>query len=218
MTAINRDALLQSDTVMPFHRDGAWRNSHSPYYRFAHHEAAEYSKTIDLLSRGEELLAAEQSNVGSEVAYEGGIFDDEDLLGLHEVAYRHSIGCHLFACMSLEGFLNTYGVRRLGERFYQQNLERMGISEKFAVIGMCCSQWVVAPDSEVCKDIRQLFDDRNRLVHPKTREIRWDRLEDAVYVHPSQLPVSDTMLRLERCIDFLVRADNSIVRNFYFRR
>ena len=85
-------------------------------------------------------------------------------------------------------------------------------------LGVCCRQWTVSPDSDVHKDFRQLFDDRNRLVHPKTREIRWDKLEDALYRHPSQIALHETMARLERCIDFLCQADSDIHRNFYFHR
>lgn len=202
--------------VMPLLRDGAWRDSHSPYYRYAYQEADAYDLAIERLAAGEAQLTSSRQAAGFDDEFANDVPDD--LLELHEAAYRHAISCHLFVCMALEGFINAYGVRRLGERFYQQNLERVGITEKLAILGVCCRQWTVSPDSDVHKDFRQLFDDRNRLVHPKTREIRWDKLEDALYRHPSQIALHETMARLERCIDFLCQADSDIHRNFYFYR
>lgn len=204
------------DSVMPLQREGAWRASHHPYYRYAYLEADAHAQAIENLTLAESQLAAARSATGQDEDLAGDIPDD--LLDLHDAAYRHAISCHLFVCMALEGFLNAYGVRRLGEQFYQQNLERMGITEKLAVLGLCCRQWMIWPDSDIYRDFRRLFDDRNQLVHPKTREIRWDRLDDALYIHPAKIALHETMARLERCIDFLCEADGDIYRNFYFHR
>lgn len=203
-------------SVMPLIRDGAWMGSHSPYYRYAYQEANSYALAIEQLTAGEAQLTATRLANGFDEEFANDLPDD--LLELHESAYRHAISCHLFVCMALEGFINAYGVRRLGERFYQQNLERVGITEKLAILGLCCRQWTIAPDSDVYRDFRQLFDDRNRLVHPKTREFRWEKLENALYRHPATIALHETMARLERCIDFLCEADSDIFRDFYFHR
>ncbi|WP_303637338.1 hypothetical protein [Stenotrophomonas tuberculopleuritidis] len=216
MNSTSQSAFDLEDAVMPLLRDGAWWDTHSPYYRYAYQEADAYVLAMERLTAGEAQWTKVHGAAGFNDVFASDVPDD--LIELHEAAYRHAISCHLFVCMALEGFINAYGVRRLGERFYQQNLERVGITEKLAILGVCCRQWTLAPDSEVRRDFRQLFDDRNRLVHPKTREMRWDRLEDALYGHPSEIALHETMARLERCIDFLCEADNDIHRDFYFRR
>ncbi|WP_171956528.1 hypothetical protein [Stenotrophomonas maltophilia] len=216
MNSSPQSAFDLDDLVMPLLRDGAWIGSHSPYYRYAYQEADAYRLAIEQLTAAEAQFAATRLATRFDEDLVNNLPDD--LLDLHEPAYRHAISCHLFVCMALEGFLNAYGVRRLGERFYQQNLERVGITEKLAILGLCCRQWTITPDSDAYRDFRQLFDDRNRLVHPKTREVRWDKLEDALYRHPAKIALHETMARLERCIDFLCEADRDIYRNFYFHR
>lgn len=78
----------------------------------------------------------------------------------------------VFASMAVESFLNLYGVRRLGENYYREHIERLPISVKLASILAACCDSLVDKEDEILKVLRRLFDRRNALVHPKTREIR----------------------------------------------
>lgn len=201
--------------IRPFMSPGGWWTSYSDYYRFAHAAHGEFL-LCDAKIRSEEKRISEDlrdSDLPSEYLQD---YVHDQVQHLHGDAYRAAISCRLYACMALEGFLNLYGVRRIGETFYQKNLERLGITEKLALIGACCSQWNIEEQPDVARDFRELFYARNRLVHPKTKEFGPDRIKQNVYIHPLELGISHHIARLERCIDFFVTSDKSLPRDFLF--
>jgi hypothetical protein len=71
--------------------------------------------------------------------------------------------------------VNEEGVAWLGESFYKENLERLGICQKIAVLHALKYAKRLPESNKVIKEVRSLFDFRNRLVHPKTRSVRKDR-------------------------------------------
>jgi len=78
----------------------------------------------------------------------------------------------LYSAMAVEGFLNDYGVRRLGEAYYQENLERLSPGRKTAALVLICTGTRLDPKDSLIQDVNALFALRNALVHPKTRESR----------------------------------------------
>lgn len=74
----------------------------------------------------------------------------------------------LYSCLAIEGFLNDYGVRRLGQVFYARNLERLSPTQKVSVLIATCRHQLLPPDAPILATVRRLFEARNRLVHPKT--------------------------------------------------
>jgi hypothetical protein len=74
------------------------------------------------------------------------------------------------AGMAVEGFLNYYGVKRLGEAFYNPSYERLSPAKKVAaLVATCCGQ-LLPSDSELMAVTKRLATARNALVHPKSRE------------------------------------------------
>ena len=74
--------------------------------------------------------------------------------------------------MAVEGFLNYYGVKRLGEAFYNVSYERLSPMKKVAaLVATCCGQ-LLSSDSELMVVTKRLAAARNALVHPKSREVR----------------------------------------------
>lgn len=201
--------------IRPFISLGGWWTSYSDYYRFAYAAHGDFLLCDEKIRTEENRISEELREFNFPSEHLQNCVHDQ-VRHLHNDAYRAAISCHLYACMALEGFLNLYGVRRLGENFYQKNLERLGITEKLALIGVCCSQWDIDEQPDVAKDFRDLFDARNRLVHPKTKEFRQDRMKQNAYIHPSELDISTHIARLERCIDFFVTSDKSLPRDFLF--
>jgi len=201
--------------VRPFLSEGGWWTAYSDYYRFACSMLNEFTRLTKQIEAEEERITKELQVQEFPVEY----FEQyvmSRVLHLHEDAYRVAISCHIYACMALEGFLNLYGVRRLGERFYQRYLERAGIMEKLALVGTCCGQWNIDEHPQAERDFREIFEARNRLVHPKTKEFRPDRIESNLYVHPSNIEITQHMQRLERCVDFFVSVDSTLPRDFLF--
>ena len=76
----------------------------------------------------------------------------------------------VLSAMAAEAFLNFYGVKRMGQKFYEGQYERLGLVQKLSgVVATCCG--VLLDDkSEIISVARALSEARNRLAHPKTRE------------------------------------------------
>ncbi len=78
----------------------------------------------------------------------------------------------IFAAMAVESFLNLYGVIRLGEEFYARTYERLSVSQKVSSLLATCCGALLAPQDEILSVVARLFERRNALVHPKTREVK----------------------------------------------
>jgi len=74
---------------------------------------------------------------------------------------------HLISCMSVEAFLNHYGVARLGEAFYKRNCERCTASQKVALLLLATSGKQLDENAELLVIVHRLFSRRNAFVHPK---------------------------------------------------
>ena len=75
------------------------------------------------------------------------------------------------SAMAVEMFLNYYGVVRLGESFYNANYERLSPTRKVAALLATCCKRHVTKDDPIIQVTRRLFDRRNALVHPKSRDL-----------------------------------------------
>jgi hypothetical protein len=60
-----------------------------------------------------------------------------------------SASAQIYCSMSVEAFLNFYGVCRLGEEFYKRNLERSGIVQKLETLLESCDGILLAADEEI---------------------------------------------------------------------
>jgi len=193
--------------IRPYATEGAWVSSHHFYYESAHKFRDEFKKILVTLSEEEEKLRSENSDMGPE-HIESFVCYKTD--GLREEAYRYATSSILFACMTVEGLVNDYGTIRLGGDFYKRNLERVGITEKLSLIILICIGVKLEKKDELFKRTRKLFDKRNSLVHPKTKEFDFRRSEDFITLHPSELSVEETIEDIEFIIERLNDMDPQI--------
>lgn len=124
------------------------------------------------LSESERI--AEEISEKSELQRTGKLDVDQYLAEkriLVERAELHAHAAVLFAAMAVEAFLNFYGVVRLSERFFTDNIERLNPNKKLAVLLATTCKTLLDPNSEIVAVTGRLFDGRNHLVHPKTKEM-----------------------------------------------
>lgn len=102
------------------------------------------------------------------------------------------------SAMAVEGFLNLYGVIRLGELFYHDNFERLSPPQKVAaLLGTCCGV-LIDNDNELIQVTRRIFGRRNALVHPKSRDLgRKERDSGATHELPQQTAY-ESVIDMER--------------------
>ena len=101
-----------------------------------------------------------------------------------------STATQIFSCMAIESFLNFYGVNQLGEDFYKRNFERLSPNQKLEALLAISVHLSLEKEDEICKVVRHMFDQRNRLVHPKAKQIEADS-ERIEIVFGTNNPVSD---------------------------
>lgn len=195
---------------------GAWYTSHMFFYRSAYVELALYEERLRALHEAENLSEKMHSTEGE--FKESLVRNDTN--DLHEPCMRAAYSALMFGCMCFEAFLNFYGVRRLGQAYHKRFVERMGITEKLAYLLSIGTAETVSNDDEVIERCRRLFDARNALAHPKSKEIDLDSLgilpvpDD----HPASFPIGAYLEDLEACIDALCQHDNEIIRSWEFRK
>jgi hypothetical protein len=84
---------------------------------------------------------------------------------------RTSDSVRLYAAMSVEGFLNFYGVLRLGQKVFDEHFERLGLIPKLKSLLLLCDALKVDEKDSLVVLLIKIAESRNNLVHPKTKEI-----------------------------------------------
>jgi hypothetical protein len=77
----------------------------------------------------------------------------------------------IWACSTIEVFVNSEGTSWLGEGFYKDNLERLGVVQKIHTLYALKYQVRLPRKLGRLTFVSKLFELRNTLVHPKTHEV-----------------------------------------------
>lgn len=198
-----------------FRSQGAWVTSYSDHYENAWHCFHEYEKVVKKLLKTEATLRM-AGGTGNERLLED--FIDHSTGHLQHHAYRAATSAHLYACMAIEGFINYYGIRRLGEDVYEDLLERKPVTDKLSSICLLCFSQKHLFGDELTRAVRTLFELRNALVHPKTKALTAQNAHHYINAHPSEHFVQRTMKSLEAFVDGFCKVDPSISRQTYFSK
>jgi hypothetical protein len=75
----------------------------------------------------------------------------------------------LFAALEVEATLNFQGVVRLGQRYFDENLERSRPAQKLAGILAITTRQMLQDKDEIIKVVIRVFEARNKIAHPKTK-------------------------------------------------
>lgn len=147
--------------VHPHHRDGAWESNDGRYREYAHTLLAE----LEALSQ-QVIEAFKEAGAPASA--------DSNVQTIGRLRDRTSDTTRIFAAMAIEGFLNFYGVLRLGQAVYTEHFERLGLIPKIRQLLLVCDNLDVPKNHPLCKYAEQVAQSRNSLVHPKAREVLGD--------------------------------------------
>ena len=162
VSAVRRSTVMSNSKIQPFLRSGVWVTFHDRYAQAAVRALNELVEGEATCLRSEQRLKAEGKDP-SLIEYLT-MKDREKLEVL-------SVTVEILCCMSVEAFLNFYGIVRLGDEFYRRNYERLGITEKLAALLATCQNVLLPEKTEIANVARKMFDRRNNLVHPKSKSI-----------------------------------------------
>ncbi|MFZ3019827.1 MAG: hypothetical protein WA056_15375 [Gallionella sp.] len=80
----------------------------------------------------------------------------------------------IYTAIAVEGFLNFYGVVRLGEEEFTCHFEKLALIPKLRQLLLICDSVSISNTDPLVKSLEHIAASRNSLVHPKAREIRFD--------------------------------------------
>jgi len=197
---------MEFPKVEPANRPGGWEVEGVGYRRQAHLCLLAFEQKHALLQKHLERL--------EEARKKGGTYRIPPNL-LERYRFFRSAAV-VFSAMAVEGFLNYYGVKRLGNAFYRDNYERLNSYRKLAAVVGTCTGQLLPSDAELVTVWRHLTERRNALVHPKAREVlsepkdaKQRRALPRSVVAPT--PAADSVRDMERFFELFAELDSQAV-------
>lgn len=155
--------MRQKFNLRPHDAELGWESNHWIYCKFA----------VDLLPQ----LARQHEEVRQ--AWPGS--PDQPVQDMHtkypdlavavDERHRTSDSIRVYAAMAVEGFLNWYGVLRLGADVFNGQFERLGLVPKLQALLLICDAVVIERKDPLFQALEGVAATRNALVHPKAKEL-----------------------------------------------
>ena len=197
---------MEFPKVKPANRPGGWEVDGVGYRRQAHLCLLAFEQKNALLQKHLERL--------EQARKKGGTYKIPPNL-LEKYRFFRSAAV-VFSAMAVEGFLNYYGVKRVGNAFYRDTYERLSSHRKLAAVVATCTGHLLPRHAELVTVLRRLTERRNALVHPKAREVL-PKGEDAKPRRapprpaPAPTPAADSVRDMERFFELFTELDSEAV-------
>jgi hypothetical protein len=95
-----------------------------------------------------------------------------DLYDLLDERDRMSDSVRIYSAMAVEGFLNLYGMLRLGEEVFNEHFERLALCPKAQMLLLVCDDVKMEKKDPLLYSLNSVAQSRNALVHPKAKEVQ----------------------------------------------
>ena len=197
---------MEKTEIYSMAESGAWNSEYMSHHQNAWHYYRDYATLTKRLTKSEKRYQKKGHTCESLIFH---LTSD-----LHQASYRAATSTHLYACLAIEGFLNFYGVRRLGEKYYKEEIERLPIAKKFERIFV--TVFGKPPSGPLATNVQETFWLRNSLVHPKTQEINSSNIDKFIDPHPRDHYVNNSMKALKNFAFEVCANDPDISLDFYF--
>lgn len=93
----------------------------------------------------------------------------------------------IFSALTLEAFINNYGIERFSRSYFDNHLDKLSSVSKWIIIPKLVTGKTIDSDSQPYEQLRRLFRRRDHLVHYKTRKKRLSEInEEDVWVTEEQ--------------------------------
>lgn len=149
-------------TVRPLGESRIWRTESARYPEYARLLLAE------LLPLVAEIKAQWPPGVGPLC---GGDIGHPELWPMTRRRDMLSDSIRIFTAMSVESFLNFYGMVRLGKDPFDSFIERLSLPEKLKALLKICDDVSADRCGKIVTTVAKIAQRRNELVHPKATEI-----------------------------------------------
>src|SRR6266550_1418017 len=151
-------------TIAPYRRPGSWEFEGG--LREEAVRALELAEQVSVDLRKEWEVARARQLAGDKAA--GRIVSRQRIVERN----LFTTAAVVLSAMAAEAFLNFYGVKRMGQEFYERHYERLGLVPKLTgIIETCCSVRL-DEDAEIVAIARAFSESLNRLAHAPASEAR----------------------------------------------
>ncbi|HCS62830.1 MAG TPA: hypothetical protein DIW64_01385 [Cellvibrio sp.] len=145
----------------PHNPVGSWSTNDSRYRFYAHKSLAELELICKKINKEWPTENGQSINMNA--------YPEMGELVLERDRLSDSI--RIFSAMAVEGYLNFYGVLRLGQNIYLENFERMPLVQKARSLILVCDDLEISKQHPLIQAAIKVSECRNSLVHPKAIEI-----------------------------------------------
>jgi len=148
--------------LRPHDPEGVWESNDGRYRTYAHQLLGEHIALCDEVLR--KWPADAGAPITTPVAY-------PEIAALARRRDQTADTVRIYAAMAVEGYLNFYGVLRLGQDVFDEHFERLGLVPKLRALLLTCDQLSIPKSDPLVLALDRVAQSRNSLVHPKTVEV-----------------------------------------------
>lgn len=149
--------------LRPHEAELSWESHHLRYFRFA----------IDLMAELE--VQCERVKAAWPIPHHEPLRDAHlnfpELGMMLDARNKNSDSVRIYAAMAVEGFMNWYGLLRLGTEVFNAQFERLGLVPKLQALLLVCDATLIEKSDPLLRALDEVAQSRNALVHPKAKEI-----------------------------------------------
>ncbi len=150
--------------LRPHDTTGTWESNDQRYLEYAH----ELLEELELLC----VQVKEKWPIDPNKSLFGGSrVEHPEVWSLARRRDRTSDTVRIFAAMAVEGFMNWYGVFRLGQTIFDQHFERLGVVPKLRNLLLVCDSINITKSDPMVLCVTAIAESRNSLAHPKAKEV-----------------------------------------------
>lgn len=111
----------------------------------------------------------------------------------------------VFSALTLEAYINHYGINRLSRNYFSSYLEKLDVLAKWLVIPRIVTGEKLDPGSNAMQDLSWLVSLRNRLVHFKSKTITVEEIKESDFLWHEDAERS--VRTVKRVVSLLKRID-----------
>jgi hypothetical protein len=187
----------QEFQLRPHDPEGIWESNDGRYRTYAHQLLAEHVALCDEVLRSWPTKSNE--SITDPTAY-------PEITVLARRRDQTADTARIYAAMAVEGYLNFYGVLRLGQVVFDEHFERLGLIPKLRTLLLTCDHLDVPNNDPLVLALERVAQSRNSLVHPKTKEVVGEVAQHRRTANPAPQTAQAAIANMEAFFDEFIKA------------
>ena len=135
--------------------------------------------------------------------------DDIDFIcEKNDAIQRYAMKTVVFSIMSIESFINNYGIENFSRSYFDNYLDKLDIKSKWVIYPRLVTGKQIDTDSQAFELLGKTIALRNRLVHDKARKKPVSKITDSDWI--TELDAKDSIDTVRKLVKELANLDKNI--------